>query len=249
MTTLLIDGDVLAYEAAFICEKAVEWEPDEWTISVDAAEVRADVDRRIAALKDHLEATKVVVALTDAVNFRKAIYPAYKGNRARVRKPVGLKPTRQYLLDQYKAFVRPGLEGDDVLGILATNSKIVTGRKIIVSIDKDMRCIPGLLFNDGHPLAGVQRVSLDEADLWHLTQTLTGDTTDGYPGCPGVGPVKAKAILAGDPQDRWAAVEAAFVKVGLTTEDALVQARVARILRNSDYDFDKKEPILWTPPC
>ena len=30
--------------------------------------------------------------------------------------------------------------------------------------------------------------------------------------------------------------------------DALVQARVARILRNTDFNFKTKEPTLWTPP-
>ena len=39
----------------------------------------------------------------------------------------------------------------------------------------------------------------------------------------------------------------AFEKKGLTEDDALLQARVARILRASDYDFKKKEPIMWTP--
>ena len=39
---------------------------------------------------------------------------------------------------------------------------------------------------------------------------------------------------------------AAFEKKGLTESDALVQARVARILRASDYDFAAKKPILWS---
>lgn len=34
---------------------------------------------------------------------------------------------------------------------------------------------------------------------------------------------------------------------GMTEEDLLVQARVARILRATDWNFEKEEPILWTP--
>jgi hypothetical protein len=34
-----------------------------------------------------------------------------------------------------------------------------------------------------------------QADRFHMIQTLTGDVTDGYPGCPGIGPVKAEQIL------------------------------------------------------
>jgi DNA polymerase-1 len=85
-----------------------------------------------------------------------------------------------------------------------------------------------------------------------------GDTTDGYPGCQGIGPKKAEAILreALDPKiitphDQrlmWEAVVAAFKKAELTEDFALQMARVARILRVEDYDFQNKCPILWTPP-
>ena len=39
----------------------------------------------------------------------------------------------------------------------------------------------------------------------------------------------------------------AFHKAGLTEEDALVQARVARILRADDYNFKNGEITLWEP--
>ena len=45
----------------------------------------------------------------------------------------------------------------------------------------------------------------------------------------------------------WAAVVATYEKAKLSEGDALTQARVARILRASDYDFKRKEPILWQP--
>ena len=43
--------------------------------------------------------------------------------------------------------VRPNIEADDILGILATSQKIVKGNKIIVSIDKDLDQIAGLHYN------------------------------------------------------------------------------------------------------
>ena len=36
-------------------------------------------------------------------------------------------------------------------------------------------------------------------------------------------------------------------KQGLTEEDALLQARVARILRDGEYDYNKEEVVLWKP--
>ena len=85
---------------------------------------------------------------------------------------------------------------------------------------------------------------MEEADRWHLAQTLIGDPTDNYKGCPKIGAVGAKKIL--DKDCSWAAVVAAYEKAGLSEEDALAQARVARILRFEDVDEDMN-PILWTP--
>ena len=33
----------------------------------------------------------------------------------------------------------------------------------------------------------------------------------------------------------------------MTEDDALVNARLARILTTDDYDHEKREPILWKP--
>ena len=80
----------------------------------------------------------------------------------------------------------------------------------------------------------------------HLYQTLVGDSTDNYKGCPGIGPKKASAMLDIDPS--WDTVAGAFQKAGLTEAEALVQAQVAKILRHEDYNFDLEEVILWKRP-
>jgi len=84
-----------------------------------------------------------------------------------------------------------------------------------------------------------------------LSGSLTGDATDGYPGCPGVGPKKATAILGSCAPSlacMWAGVRQAYESKGLIEEDAVEQARMARILRAEDWDFQKKAPRLWCPP-
>jgi hypothetical protein len=135
------------------------------------------------------------------------------------------------------------------MGILAT--KPGKQHKIIVSQDKDMKSIPATVW-DGCDLVPVSEY---DADYFHMTQTLTGDVTDGYKGCPGVGPKKAEAIIPKLDKDNmpymvsewWARVKEAYVKAKLTEEDALKNARLARILRWSDWDTENKRPILWTP--
>lgn len=243
MRTLLIDADVLAYGCSAAKETAYEWEPGYWTWHCDENEVRAAINEELDRLMGELDGTEFKLCLTDSEeNFRKSILPTYKGNRAKVKKPLVLKAIREWMIEEKAAYLRPHLEGDDCMGILATWSKL-KGEKVIVSIDKDMKTIPGLYCRS--PEEGIVEISEEEADYHHLYQTLIGDQTDGYTGLPGCGPKKALTILNEDPS--WGAVVAAYEKAGLTEADALVQARVARILRASDYDFKTKEPILWRP--
>lgn len=260
--TLLIDADVTSYMHATAGQRVYQWSDDPEDVSValdDITTVCAQVDDEIERLRTKLHADHVVIALSDKTGnyFRKTLLPTYKAGR-RV-KPVLLFQVRDYMHERYRTFEKPGLEGDDVLGILATHPKLVPGDKIVVSIDKDMKTIPGTLYNPGKDELTV--VSEEEADYFHLFQTLIGDPTDNYKGCPGIGPVKAEAILNEgvmcdqldfEPNEvgvvMWNSIVKAYESKGLTEADALVQARVARILRHTDYNFQTKEPILWQPP-
>jgi len=81
-----------------------------------------------------------------------------------------------------------------------------------------------------------------------MLQTLMGDAVDGYKGCKGIGKIKANRLLDNTPQKNWwRMVVKTYEAAGMTEGDALVQARVARILRNKDYDSETKQPILWRP--
>jgi DNA polymerase-1 len=205
---------------------------------------REIVEAQIAGWMTKLDTTAVVVAFSDSHNFRKDVYPAYKSNRSGKRKPVAYKQVKAWMEETWTCYQRPGLEGDDILGILSTSDKIISGQKIIISVDKDFKTIPGYFYNpdkDEKPVF----YDVDQADYWHMMQTLMGDTTDGYPGCPGMGPKSAEKLLA--EVWNWDTIVAAYEKKGLTEADALVQARCARILRTEDYDFKKKEVKLWTP--
>ena len=101
---------------------------------------------------------------------------------------------------------------------------------------------PGTLFD----MKKVHTITKKEADSWFLTQTLAGDCTDGYSGVPGYG-VKAAEKLFQDKGFTWQTVLWAYKSKGLSEEDALKNARLARILRKEDYDFRNKQPILWSP--
>jgi DNA polymerase-1 len=229
------------YQMASFHEEALEVEPGYWTWHCDINKVMDGIDSQILYFCDTLEADKFILCLSDTSNFRKSILESYKGNRSNLKRPVVLKPTREWLISERHARVLPGLEGDDLMGILSTEEH--EGERVIVSIDKDMKTIPGLFYQNEDK--GMISITEQEADYWHLYQTLIGDTIDGYKGCPGVGDVGARAILDKDPT--WEAVVKAYAKKGLDEEYALTQARCARILRASDFNKGTGEPILWTP--
>lgn len=250
--TILIDADIVAYKAAAATEKAWYFNgPDEEpTVSSDLMAALRKAEEYVEAVGNTLKAADVVVCLTDDVNFRHSIYPAYKGNRVGVRKPEHLRAVKDHLSKLYQTYLRPGLEADDCMGILATHKTLIKGEKVMVSEDKDMKTVPALLFNPDKDKK-VRKVTEVEAMRFHLTQTLTGDPTDGYPGCPGIGPRSPFVAALADAKtykEGWAIVVEAYKSKGRTAEDALVQARCARILRASDWDFAAKLPRLWIAP-
>lgn len=260
MRVALIDADILTYQAAIVSEQAHDWGDGMWTLHAFEQDGIAAFNGILNSIVEKSQAKEFLLAFSDKDNWRKSVLPTYKSNRAGVRKPMLLKFLREYAESTYTTLCKPELEGDDVIGIYATfKSKLEPVREFIIcSIDKDLRTIPGKHYNFNKD--EFFEVSEHEADKWHMVQTLTGDTTDGYTGCPGVGPVGAEKILKAaldegtpwaNPQQLreiyWKHVLKAYDKAGFGEEEALVQARVARILRAEDYDDIAKKVILWTP--
>ena len=85
-----------------------------------------------------------------------------------------------------------------------------------------------------------------EATFRWLSQSISGDKTDGYEGIEGMGPAKADKLLK-TKGAVYRTVEDAYLAAGMTQEDALMNTRMARILRAEDWDFEKSEMKLWTP--
>jgi DNA polymerase-1 len=240
---LALDTDILLYKAASAAEQEIDWGDDVWSLQTDLKEAKQSFQAQIDHITSKLGIKDYVCCLSDhSNNFRKDVDPTYKSNRKGTRKPLGYVSLCEWVETTYKSFRKPSLEADDCLGIIAT-MPINSGKCVIVSDDKDLKTIPGKLYR---PTAGEQlTISEQDADRHFLTQVCVGDPVDGYKGIPGIGPKKAEAILGSRPH--WGAVEQAYIKAGMTKQDALTQARLARILRWSDWDEEKGEVKLWTP--
>ena len=242
-STLLIDADILLYKAASSVENEVEFEEDIWVLWTDENEAVEAFNMQVANLLEQANTYSYLLCFSGSLNFRKDLFPDYKGNRKQ-RKPMGFAAIRKRLLleNLKKVFTLPESEADDCLGILATQKP---DKFIIWSADKDLKQIPGRHLVDGK----IVTVSQEDADLMFYTQVLTGDVTDNYKGCPGIGPVKAASILLDKKTDAdmWTRIVGAYTKAGLTEEDALLNARLARILRTEDWDYENERHKLWTP--
>jgi DNA polymerase I len=246
MTTLLIDADGYAFKAAAGVQKSFTWDGDNAVPHANLEDAQDVFLATIATISRHAGADEVVLCWSCPTRryFRHDIFPAYKGNRKGGERPIVLADLRAWAEGRYRSYVKPSLEADDILGILATHPKIIPGRKIIASMDKDLTQIAGEhLSSDGE----VTWVTPDEAKRFLALQILMGDASDGYPGIPGIGPKKAAKILSGVPEGESAlpVIRAAYEAAGLTTDDMAVQVNVARILQARHYDITNRRPILW----
>jgi 5'-3' exonuclease len=237
--SLLIDADYIVYKCCAATETEIDFGEDLIVVTSRFSEAYEYVERELYNIASDLGCfDDSILFFSDSVNFRKSIDPAYKGHRNR-KKPCGYKRVINKLKEEYHVVIMPTLEADDALGIYATKEP----GHIICSPDKDMRQIPGQLFDLTQE---VVEITPEMGDRWHLIQAMAGDQTDGYAGIPGIGIKRAEALLEANGAT-WQTVVDAFAAKDLDESVALMNARLAKILQCDDYDFTNQEPRLWNP--
>ena len=245
MNKIIYDVEVDAYRALVSSEYEVEFSKDFWTYYCNHDEAKAAVNAEIERVQSIAPDHSLFLALGDSNNFRYSVYPSYKSNRRRYRRPPGHSRLKEWLCTTWPCLQLANVEGDDVVGNCAQPGDI------IVSKDKDLNTIPGLHVD---VLTGeIYEVSKWEADINFYTQILTGDSADGYPGCPKYGPKSAAKLLAGATTENQFSqrVTGAYITAASKdpeTPSVLTMARCARILRMGEYDHENQRPFLWEPP-
>lgn len=244
-TTLLIDGDVLAYQSAFIAQTNFQWDEELWTVQSDLAIAKEWIVERLEFFKKKTSADDYILAISDRNNFRRKLFSDYKANRRSKFAPIGLQPIRDWLDAEYGTTIYPNLEADDVIAILATERPDINDERIIVSIDKDFKSVPCKFYDFNRD--EMHEVSEEQANAYHLMQTIAGDPTDGYKGVPGIGTVKAQRMLD-EKGATWSTVMEAYDKAGMTEDGALMNAWMAYLIRKGQYNKKRKElTYLWMP--
>ena len=244
-TTLLIDGDVLAYQSAFIAQTNFQWAEELWSVQSDLTVAKQWIQERLDYFINKTKADDFILAISDRNNFRRKLFPDYKANRISKFAPIGLVPIREWIGETYGFEMYPNLEADDVLAILATERPDINDERIIVSIDKDFKGVPCKFYDFNRD--EMHEIGEVDANAYHLMQAIAGDSVDGFKGVPGVGTVRAKRMLDTGGAT-WTTVMKAYEKAGLTEEDALMNAWMAYLIRKGQYNKKKKElTYLWMP--
>jgi len=234
-----IDADFIVYKNCAGAENEIDFGDDVIVVTSKFSDAYNAVKRDLNRISQYFmwDVPELVLFFSDSVNFRKSIMPAYKGHRNR-KKPCGYRRVINKLKEEYEVIIMPTLEADDAMGIYATKYP----DNVICSPDKDMRQIPGKLYD----MKELTTIEPEEGRRWHLIQTLAGDQTDGYAGAPSFG-IKRAVTLFEEEGYNWKTVVKAFASKDLSEDIALQNARLARILTVDDYDFKTSSPILWNP--
>lgn len=242
---IVIDGDIPLYKACCAVEREFTWASGETILQSDKKEAIECFDGIINTYllslfptPGELKSHKVFIALSGPANWRLTVDPNYKAHRAKVRKPLCFHDTRTLVDANFEVLCAAPFEADDLLGMWS-----IKQGAILISEDKDLLTVPGFLFN---PRTGDFTYSTElEADRRWMLQTLTGDSSDGYPGCPKIGAVKAARILDGASSlgEMFERVVATFVAAGQDRQRARQQASLARIVRGDENPLSK----VWPP--
>ena len=215
------------------------------------------IDRMLTSVDSKLselgvDFDRLELFLTGKENFRNtlATIKGYKANRKDSRKPIHYKGIRRYLRNRWGAEVIEGYEADDKVAMLAHQYGYDPERLLIVSMDKDLRTVPGGHFH--FKRRTIEVLSENDALVNFYRQLITGDTVDNIGGCYRAGEKAAQtAILPG--MTETAMYDAALdlyrkslekkgcPYVHLSAEAALLEN--ARLLHMLRYEND-----VWLPP-
>ena len=227
---VLIDGDIVAYRAAFATQDLLPQDAEGKVDELMEFIISETVDFPFPTQDDFQ------TYLTGKTNFRFDIaksYP-YKGNRSGTEKPIHLGVARDHMVYKYSAIVSVNEEADD---LISKGAAALDYNCVVASIDKDMLQLPCWHFNFGRN--EWTKVDEFEGTLFFYTQILTGDAADNIKGLHGIGPKKAEKLLS-----------------GCTTEDSMWEAvvkaydgNIERVVENARLLWLRRyEGELWEPP-
>jgi len=177
---LLVDADSLIFAS---CYRKRE-NPEDDIYYKDIIDARNKFDEQYMRIVNDLEEKytidKVLCFSGSKGNFRKLITSKYKANRKKQELPPLLQDMHQYVKTQYDSIYGYGVETDDMVARYWHNISQDIGRDevMIVSIDKDYRQFPALIYNYHFKHKEVLNITEEQAMFNFYSQMIEGDTAD-----------------------------------------------------------------------
>jgi 5'-3' exonuclease len=195
---LLVDADSLIFAS---CYKKREHKDDE-RFYTDIEDSKAKFDEQFMSIVNKLEdmynVERVITFSGSKGNFRKLITSDYKANRKKQELPPLLDEMHQFVKDEYNSIWGFGIETDDIVARYWKELSNEVGRNnvMIVSIDKDYKQFPALIYNYHYKHKEVLDISEEEALYNFYEQMIIGDTADNVNYFKGKGKKYAEKYLA-----------------------------------------------------
>jgi 5'-3' exonuclease len=195
---LLVDADSLIFASCY--KKRENPEDDKYYRNIEDAQAKFDEQFMsiVNKLEDMYPVERVITFSGSKGNFRKLITSDYKANRKKQELPPLLNEMHQFVKDQYDSVWGYGIETDDMVARYWYELSNDLGRDnvMIVSIDKDYKQFPCLMYNYHYKHKEVLDISEDEALYNFYEQMIIGDTADNVNYFKGKGKKFAEKYLA-----------------------------------------------------
>jgi 5'-3' exonuclease len=186
---LLVDADSLVWSSCF--KKREHKEDNPYFENIEDA--TAKFDEVFMSIVNKIEAIYPVddylLFNNSRGNFRTKISKTYKANRKNQPRPELLGQVHNFVTKQYGGIAEAGVETDDVVAKYWFNMTQEYGRNevMIVSIDKDYKQFPCLMYNYHIKHQCVHDITEEEALYNFYEQMIIGDTADNVNYCKGYG--------------------------------------------------------------
>lgn len=195
---LLVDADSLIF--ASCCRKKET--PDDSPYFEKLSDASNKFNEQLMGIVNHLEdfydIDKVLIFNGSKGNFRKLITKNYKANRKDSQIPPLLNEMHQWVKDNHNSIYGYGVETDDMVARYWNDLSKEFGRNevMIVSIDKDYKQFPCLMYNYHYKHKQFLDISEEEALYNFYEQMIIGDTADNVNYFKGKGKKFAESYLA-----------------------------------------------------
>lgn len=195
---VLVDADSLIWSS---CYRKRENHTDEMYHTLEDAILKFDevFMSIINKIEDVHELDKVITFAGARGNFRKQISKTYKANRKESDRPPLLNELQKYVAEKYNAKAGEGVETDDVVATYWKKLSDTFGRDevMIVSIDKDYKQFPCLIYDYHYKKQCFYDISEAEAKYNFWEQMIAGDSADNVNYCKGYGVAYCRKAFKG----------------------------------------------------